>query len=97
MQPHSRRWLILIALCLSTLVLVIDNMALTVAVPALVADLGTTAQDIQWIRSRPSRATRAVEGPPGPVRRIVLRRHSCLLRAPASGGPRSAHSRGPDP
>ncbi|GAA2209684.1 MFS transporter [Nonomuraea monospora] len=49
MQPHPRRWLILIALCLSTMVLVIDNMALTVAVPALAADLGATSQDIQWV------------------------------------------------
>ncbi|WP_214319540.1 MFS transporter [Nonomuraea sediminis] len=49
MQPHPRRWLILVVLCLSTLVLVIDNMALTVAVPSLAADLGATAQDIQWI------------------------------------------------
>ncbi|WP_188188997.1 MFS transporter [Nonomuraea sp. SYSU D8015] len=46
---NPRRWLILIVLCLSTLVLVIDNMALTVAVPPLAADLGATAQDIQWI------------------------------------------------
>lgn len=46
---HPRRWLILIVLCLSTLVLVIDNMALTVAVPPLAADLGASAQDIQWI------------------------------------------------
>ncbi|MFD4828598.1 MFS transporter [Streptomyces uncialis] len=44
-----RRWLILIVLCLSTLVLVIDNMVLTVAVPSLAADLGATAQDTQWI------------------------------------------------
>ncbi len=49
MQSHPRRWLILIVLCLSTLVLVIDSMALTVAVPALAADLGATAKDIQWI------------------------------------------------
>lgn len=49
MQPHPRRWLILIVLCLSTLVLVIDNMALTVAIPSLTADLGATPQDIQWI------------------------------------------------
>ncbi|MEU1722589.1 MFS transporter [Nonomuraea sp. NPDC005692] len=49
MQPHPRRWLILIVLCLSTLVLVIDNMALTVAVPALAADLGADSQDVQWI------------------------------------------------
>ncbi|GAA4049195.1 MFS transporter [Nonomuraea soli] len=49
MQPNPRRWLILIVLCLSTMVLVIDNMALTVAVPALAADLGATSQDLQWI------------------------------------------------
>ncbi|MFD1544789.1 MFS transporter [Nonomuraea guangzhouensis] len=46
---HPRRWLILIVLCLSTLVLVIDNMVLTVAIPPLAADLGATAQDTQWI------------------------------------------------
>ncbi|WP_018351749.1 MFS transporter [Longispora albida] len=46
---HPRRWLILIVLCLATLVLVIDNMVLTVAIPPLTADLGATAQDIQWI------------------------------------------------
>ncbi|MGX2995269.1 MFS transporter [Streptomyces sp. JNUCC 64] len=44
-----RRWLILVVLCLSTLVLVIDNMVLTVAVPSLSEDLGATSQDIQWI------------------------------------------------
>ncbi|WP_158893788.1 MFS transporter [Amycolatopsis anabasis] len=48
-QRHPRRWLILIVLCLSTLVLVIDNMVLTVAVPPLAEDLGATAQDTQWI------------------------------------------------
>ncbi|MFE3455787.1 MFS transporter [Nonomuraea sp. NPDC059194] len=49
MNPNPRRWLILVVLCLSTLVLVVDNMALTVAVPSLAADLGATAQDMQWI------------------------------------------------
>ncbi|MFI9456522.1 MFS transporter [Amycolatopsis sp. NPDC052450] len=44
-----RRWWILIVLCLSTLVLVVDNMVLTVAVPPLAEDLGATAQDTQWI------------------------------------------------
>ncbi|MBB6345943.1 MFS transporter [Nonomuraea muscovyensis] len=44
-----RRWLILVVLCLSTLVLVVDNMVLAVAIPALAADLGATAQDTQWI------------------------------------------------
>ncbi|CCH34614.1 MFS transporter [Actinosynnema sp. NPDC047251] len=46
---HPRRWLILVVLCLSTLVLVIDNMVLTVAVPPLTADLRASAQDIQWV------------------------------------------------
>ncbi|MFE0105102.1 MFS transporter [Streptomyces sp. NPDC059009] len=49
MERHPRRWLILIVLCLSTLVLVIDNMVLTVAVPPIAEDIGATAQDVQWI------------------------------------------------
>jgi hypothetical protein len=46
---NPRRWWILIVLCLSTLVLVIDNFVLAVAVPPLAADLNASAQDIQWI------------------------------------------------
>ncbi|MFD0400516.1 MFS transporter [Kitasatospora sp. NPDC127121] len=46
-NPH--RWWILIVLCLSSLVLVVDSMALTVAVPSMTADLGASAQDAQWI------------------------------------------------
>ncbi|WP_327088966.1 MFS transporter [Nonomuraea sp. NBC_01738] len=44
-----RRWWILVVLCLSTLVLVIDNMVLTVAIPPLTEQLGADAQDTQWI------------------------------------------------
>ncbi|MGW7384715.1 MFS transporter [Streptomyces sp. NPDC054794] len=46
---NPRRWWILVVLCLSTLVLVIDSMALTVAVPSMTEDLGASAQDTQWI------------------------------------------------
>ncbi|MFD7029568.1 MFS transporter [Streptomyces sp. NPDC059917] len=46
---NPRRWWILIVLCLSTLVLVVDSMALTVAVPSMTADIGASAQDTQWI------------------------------------------------
>ncbi|WP_067821557.1 MFS transporter [Actinomadura kijaniata] len=46
---HPRRWWILVVLCLSTLVLVIDNMVLTVAIPPLAEDIGATPQDAQWI------------------------------------------------
>ncbi|WP_326561664.1 MFS transporter [Micromonospora sp. NBC_01796] len=49
MDRQPGRWLILIVLCLSTLVLIIDNMVLTVSVPPIAADLGASAQDIQWI------------------------------------------------
>ncbi|MCT7355317.1 MFS transporter [Streptomyces sp. 15-116A] len=48
-ERHPRRWLILVVLCLSTLVLVVDNMVLTVAVPTITEELGATAQDIQWV------------------------------------------------
>ncbi|MER5635853.1 MFS transporter [Kitasatospora sp. NPDC002227] len=46
---NPRRWWILLVLCLSTLVLVVDSMALTVAVPSMTADLRATTQDTQWI------------------------------------------------
>ena len=48
-ERHPRRWLILVVLCLSTIVLIIDNFALNVAVPVLARDLEAGAQDIQWI------------------------------------------------
>ncbi|MEU0671503.1 MFS transporter [Streptomyces sp. NPDC006172] len=46
---NPRRWWILVVLCLSTLVLVVDSMALTVAVPSMTEELGASAQDTQWI------------------------------------------------
>ncbi|KAA0912387.1 MFS transporter [Streptomyces apricus] len=49
MERDPRRWLILVVLCLSTLVLVIDNMVLTVAVPTITEDLGASAQEVQWV------------------------------------------------
>ncbi|QLY31312.1 MFS transporter [Nocardia huaxiensis] len=48
-QRNPKRWLILVVLCLSSLVLVIDNMVLNVAIPPISAELGATSQDIQWI------------------------------------------------
>jgi EmrB/QacA subfamily drug resistance transporter len=49
LQPHPRRWLILGVLCLSLLVLVVDNMVLNVAIPSLISDLGASSAEIQWI------------------------------------------------
>jgi MFS transporter, DHA2 family, multidrug resistance protein len=51
MPRDPKRWLTLIALCLSTLVLVIDAQVLVVAIPSLTRDLHATAQDVQWINS----------------------------------------------
>ncbi|WP_066939917.1 MFS transporter [Microtetraspora fusca] len=48
---HPRRWWILAALCLSLLVLVIDNTILNLAIPSLMSALGASPQDIQWIIS----------------------------------------------
>lgn len=46
---NPRRWWILVVLCLSSLVLVVDSMALTVAVPVMTQEIGASAQDTQWI------------------------------------------------
>ena len=46
---HARRWLILAVLCLSLLIIVMDNTILNVAIPSLVDDLGASNSELQWI------------------------------------------------
>ncbi len=46
---HERRWLILAVLCLSLLIIVMDNTILNVAIPSLIRDLDATNSQIQWI------------------------------------------------
>ena len=46
---NPRRWLILGVLCLSLLVVVIDNMVLNIAIPSLIRDLDASPSEIQWI------------------------------------------------
>jgi MFS family permease len=48
-EPHPRRWLALGVLCLSLLLVVLDNTILNVALPTLAADLGASTSDLQWI------------------------------------------------
>ncbi|WP_214413140.1 MFS transporter [Sphaerisporangium fuscum] len=48
-QKNPKRWWILSVLCLSLLVLVVDNTVLNLAIPSLIRDLGATPADIQWI------------------------------------------------
>lgn len=45
--PH--RWLILAVLCLTQLVVVLDNTVLTVAVPVLTVELDAGTADVQWM------------------------------------------------
>ena len=47
--PDPRRWWTLVVLCLSLLVVGIDNTILNVALPSLERDLGASASELQWI------------------------------------------------
>ncbi len=46
---HERRWVILGVLCLSLLIIVMDNTILNVAIPSLITDLGASNSQVQWI------------------------------------------------
>jgi EmrB/QacA subfamily drug resistance transporter len=48
-RAFERRWLILVVLCFSLLVIVLDNSILNVAVPTIVRDLDASNSQIQWI------------------------------------------------
>lgn len=46
---HDRRWWALAVMCVSLLVITLDNTILNVALPALVRDLHATTSQLQWI------------------------------------------------
>jgi len=48
-HAYERRWWILIVLCLSLVIITLDNTILNVALPTLVNDLGATNSQLQWI------------------------------------------------
>lgn len=48
-EPAVRRWLALAVLCLSLLIVTLDNTVLNVALPTLVRELHATSTDLQWI------------------------------------------------
>ncbi|HWL45154.1 MAG TPA: MFS transporter [Ilumatobacter sp.] len=48
-RVHDRRWLILGVLCMSLLIIVMDNTILNVAIPSMMTELGATNSQIQWI------------------------------------------------
>jgi EmrB/QacA subfamily drug resistance transporter len=46
---HRRRWWILTVLCLSVLLVVVDNTIVNVALPSISRQLSASTQDLQWI------------------------------------------------
>jgi EmrB/QacA subfamily drug resistance transporter len=48
-EPDPRRWWTLVVLCLSLLVISLDNTILNVALPTLELDLGASSSQLQWI------------------------------------------------
>jgi EmrB/QacA subfamily drug resistance transporter len=46
---HRRRWLILAVLCLSLLIVVVDNTIVNVALPTLSEELDASVADLQWV------------------------------------------------
>ncbi|MFE0514534.1 MFS transporter [Streptomyces sp. NPDC058964] len=48
-RPYSRRWWALLVLCLSLLIIVMANTALTVAAPDMTEELGLSSADLQWV------------------------------------------------
>src|SRR6478609_6955154 len=49
MEGYERRWWVLGVLCLSLLVIGLDNTILNVALPTLARDLGATNSQLQWM------------------------------------------------
>jgi EmrB/QacA subfamily drug resistance transporter len=47
--PDARRWLALAVLCISLLIVTLDNTVLNVVLPTLVRDLNATSTQLQWI------------------------------------------------
>ena len=48
-RAYHQRWWILAVLCLSLLVIIVDNSILNVAIPTLVRELGATNSQLQWM------------------------------------------------
>jgi EmrB/QacA subfamily drug resistance transporter len=49
MQGNRRRWLGLLFICVSLLIISLDNTVLNVALPSISRDLGATNSELQWI------------------------------------------------
>jgi len=48
-RPPAKRWLALVILCAASLMVILDGTIVTVALPAIQADLGFTADGLSWV------------------------------------------------
>ena len=48
-EAYRRRWAILVVLCVSLLIIVLDNSILNVAIPTLIRDLHASNSQVQWM------------------------------------------------
>src|SRR3954454_19729552 len=48
-RTHRRRWFILAVLCLSVLLVAMDNTIVNVALPTLNRQFGSSTSDLQWV------------------------------------------------
>jgi EmrB/QacA subfamily drug resistance transporter len=48
-KVHERRWIILLVLCISLFMVVVDNLIINVALPTLSRELGASTSGLQWI------------------------------------------------
>jgi DHA2 family multidrug resistance protein-like MFS transporter len=48
-QGHKNRWLGLVFICISLLVISLDNTILNVALPSISTELRASASELQWI------------------------------------------------
>ena len=48
-RGDRRRWIILAVLCMSLVIIVMDNTILNVAIPSLMTDLQASNSQVQWI------------------------------------------------
>jgi EmrB/QacA subfamily drug resistance transporter len=48
-RAYERRWLILVVMCFSLLIIVLDNSILNVAIPTIQEDLGASQSQLQWM------------------------------------------------
>src|SRR3954467_2230146 len=47
--PVTRRWWVLVVLCLSVLLVSVDNTIVNVALPTIGRELGASTSDLQWV------------------------------------------------